>query len=155
MPMFVHVYYVCSNSPFKYIKYWAHSEPFQTSKTECFVKIANGFLPALAERSIFDIWQGSEYTSVNYDSRFYDNNWSAIKFDVACKITCKPSPKSYWSNKLTYVFHYKNITKENWWKHWDYFLAKVKFESLMFINAVLFIHDVKDVLSQRKKTTRK
>ena len=40
-------------------------------------------------------------------------------------------------------------------RHNDYFLAKVKFESLMFINAVLFIHDVKDVSSQRKKTTRK
>ena len=36
-------------------------------------------------------------------------------------------------------------------RHNDYFLAKVKIESLMFINAVLSIHDVKDVLSHRKK----
>ena len=39
--------------------------PCQTSKTECLVKIVNGFYPLtiFAKRSIIDIWMSSEYAS--------------------------------------------------------------------------------------------
>ena len=43
----------------------AYSEPYQTSKMECFAKIVNTFqaLTIFAKGSILDIWQGSEYAS--------------------------------------------------------------------------------------------
>ena len=42
-------------------------EPFQTSKTNFFVKIVNQFqsLTIFAKSPILKVWQGSEYTSVN------------------------------------------------------------------------------------------
>ena len=46
----------------------AHSESFQTSKMECFAKIANGFQPLnlIAKNSILYVLQGSKYASVMY-----------------------------------------------------------------------------------------
>ena len=44
----------------------AYSEPCQTSQMECFTKIIN-YLTIFAERSILDVWQGSEHASVVMD----------------------------------------------------------------------------------------
>ena len=40
-----------------------YSEPYQTSKMERFARVVNAFKPLtiFAERSILDVWQGSEY----------------------------------------------------------------------------------------------
>ena len=43
----------------------AYSGPCQTSKMECFAKIANTIqaLTIFAKGSILDVWEGSEYAS--------------------------------------------------------------------------------------------
>ena len=57
------------------------SEPCQTSKMECFVKIFNGFysLTFVAKQPILDVWQDSAYT-FDIDSNNSDeaeNNWAS------------------------------------------------------------------------------
>ena len=52
--------------------YWG---PGQTSKMEHFAKIVNSFYPLtiFLKRSILDVWQGSEYTSLSW-----------IKYSIKC-----------------------------------------------------------------------
>ena len=42
----------------------AYPDPYQTSKMSVFAKIVNDWKPTIfAKQSIFDVWQGSDYTS--------------------------------------------------------------------------------------------
>ena len=58
-----------------------YSEPYQTSKMECFVETVNGEnLPTIfAKHSILDFRQGSECVSVIYD-KIRKKNMTVIKY---------------------------------------------------------------------------
>ena len=61
----------------------AYSEPCQTSKMDCFVKIviSLNLLTFFVRHSILDVWQGSKYASVIYTSSLFGKIEGINKID--------------------------------------------------------------------------